>query len=395
MMLDELHTLPENLVARLDPVRVQEYVRAAGWQHRDLPNNGRSALYQRPHSKRDQIIIPLSKELADFAPRMGEAVAYLAQFEKRPALDILADLLLPESDVLRYREVSPAAATGDVPFDHGLALLAGARKTLLAAACSVLRPREPFHPRMSLAEADQFLSQCRLGQTERSSFAITIACPLHAVPAPPDLFALPFTREVTSLLMQSLHRLAHALERADSDGILRAEDDQPVLSANLCEGLLDMAPEGDDASLTIAASYARSLPSVGQEPPSVVRLRRDMFPQIEYLAGRLRPAAISERQFLVGFVETLNGRPNAANRPEGQVIVRVITPDEESLRARVDLDADNYVLADHAHMHNRPFSLEGILRRTGRTYRIEDVRDFDVITLDDSGEGQAQGQTTR
>jgi hypothetical protein len=118
--------------------------------------------------------------LKDFDLLMARAITVLADFEERPVHELLADLLLPDSDVLRFQESSPSAAAGDVPFDHGLSLLNGARKTLLAAACSTLRPAS-FHRRMSLTEAEQFLQRCRLGQTERGSFIITVACPLDAV----------------------------------------------------------------------------------------------------------------------------------------------------------------------------------------------------------------------
>jgi len=180
--------------------------------------------------------------------------------------------------------------------------------------------------------------------------------------------------------MRSLGRLAHSLEVADTDAVLREAEDQPVLSANLCEGLLDMTPVVDDASLTIAASFARSLPLVAEQtPPARVRLRRDLFPQIDYLAGRLRPAPPPQLQMLVGLVETLNGRPNADNRPEGQVTLRVITPEGE-LRARVELTAEQYAIADHLHMQNLPFSLEGLLHRTGRTFHVDRVTDFHAAT---------------
>jgi hypothetical protein len=87
----------------------------------------------------------------------------------------------------------------------------------------------------------------------------------------------------------------------------------------------------------------------------------------KYLAGRLRPAPPPQCQVLTGFVETLNGRPNADNRPEGQVTLRVITPEGE-LRARVELNAEQYAIADRLHMQNLPFSLEGLLhhRRVGQ-----------------------------
>src|SRR5262249_11776696 len=149
---------------------------------------------------------------------------------------------------------------------------------------------------------------------------------------------------------------------------------EPMLSANLCEGLLEMAPEGESSFLGVSAEFSRTLQGPpGVDSPTSVRLRREVFPRIEYLAGRLRPVQSPQRQVLVGLVETLNGRPNADNRPEGQVTLRIITPEGEILRARADLNADDYARADQAHMRNLPVVLEGVLRRVGRTVRIDDI----------------------
>ncbi len=92
MFLEELRTLPEDLVARLDPMRVQDYLCTSGWVHQPDPQ-GKVALYHRPESDLEQIILPLSRKLTDFTPRMAEAVACIAEWEKRPALEVLDDLL--------------------------------------------------------------------------------------------------------------------------------------------------------------------------------------------------------------------------------------------------------------------------------------------------------------
>jgi hypothetical protein len=193
MFLDELRALPEHLVARVDPVRAQEYVRASGWVQAPA-TNGKAITYQRPDLDNEQIRIPLSRELKDFTPRMAEAIAYLAIQEKRPALDLLHDLLLPPADVLRFQEAGPGANTGALPFEHGLELLSAARKLLLAAACSVIRP-VTFHPRTRLAEAERFVRNCLLGPVESGS-VFTIACPIEihldtASGAPPSAGVLP------------------------------------------------------------------------------------------------------------------------------------------------------------------------------------------------------------
>lgn len=380
MTLDELDTLPPETVHRLDPARVQEYARATGWRQEPRLGGGRTAVYERPESRLEQFTVPLSREAPDFDLTIATAVAVLARHEKRPAAVLLTELLFPPADILKFAESGPAATSGDLPLEHGLILLGGMRKLLLAAACSTREPR-PFHPRMSLAEAELFLQQCRLGQTEHGSFVITVACPLEAVPVEPNLFDSPsFTRRVTGLLMRSLDRLAHALELGNGDALLDQANLEPGLSANLCEALLDMAPEGEDSFLRITAAFSPTLPQPATGGlPTTVRLRRQWFPRIEYLAGRLRPATAAQRQLLVGLVETLNGRPNVANQPEGQVILRIITAESEGLRVRADLNAEDYARADRAHMRNHPVSLEGVLHQVGRTYRIDDIRNFALV----------------
>ncbi len=283
--------LPMPLLERLDPIQVKQYAKATGWVRERSLSDYRVAIYAHPTSDLDQILVPLIPRAYGFARAMGDVISILAEREQRPAIEILNDLLLPPADVIRFTEADATTANGDVPLDHGLALLTGARKALLAAACSERRPRQRFHPRMSLAEADQFLLAARLGQTERGSYTVTVACPLDAVTnTMPLLDAAPFTRRVTALLMRSLQRLSIALDADELDPLLDPPPEEPVLSANLCDGLLDMAPVGEGGTLTIGTSWARTLPPSAMIPlPGQVRFRRELFPRIEELASRLRP----------------------------------------------------------------------------------------------------------
>jgi hypothetical protein len=185
---------------------------------------------------------------------------------------------------------------------------------------------------------------------------------------------------VTALLMRSLHRLSLALDADELDPLLNPRPEEPIISANLCEGLLDMTPEGDGSTLTVSASWARTLPPPAAMPlPGLVRLPRETFVRIETLAERLRPAHSPQRQVLFGFVDTLNGRPNEDNQMEGQVILRLVDPENEIIRARTDLNATDYQTAWLAHGRNVPITLQGIVRRVGRVFRIDEVTDFHLL----------------
>ena len=374
MFLAELRTLPNDLVSLLSPVRVQEYVRAAGWIHQPALN-GKSAVYERPESRREQIIIPLSRDLADFTPRMAEAVAHVAVWEKRPARQLLDELLLPPADLIHFSHTGPATEVGGVPVAGGLRLLGRGPQTAVgrclrgvATGGTVLPPHKNRGGRVILAAVPT-------GADGKRSFTVSVACPLDTAS---PLEETPYSRRVTELLMQSLRRLAHAAETADPDAALSPTEGEPVVSANLCEALLDMMPEGRASELTITGSWERARFVADGLSPMTVRLRREDFALIESLARRLRPVSDPQRQTFLGVVETLNGRPGADGRVEGEVALTVLDPEGEPLRALVDLSADNYAAAAEAHLRVVPVSLEGVLRRDTRTSRIEDVTKFEL-----------------
>jgi hypothetical protein len=370
--------LPENLVARVTPGDVERYAQATGWVR--VPEvNGQIVVYRHPSSEVDQLVVPLVPEFDDYGRRMAEVVSRLAETEARPALEVLDDLLLPPADVLRFRITGPSTEQDSLPLERGIGLLAGVKKSLLAAACSVIRP-QAFHPRLSRAEANQFVEACRLGQTERGSFTVTVVCPLSPVDSPtPLLEDTPFGRQVTRLLVRSVAAIAEAPAN-DPDRLLHPVPAAAPLSANLCEGLLDMQPGAERATLTLGVTWARTLPPpAGERLPNTVHLRQEQFPLIGQLAQRLRPSAEPQQQVFAGFVEELRGVPGEDGRVQGEVGLSLIDPEGETLRAKAVLDADAYDQALEAHRHTLLVHLQGVLRRGFRTHRVDPVADFQVI----------------
>ncbi len=194
--------LPEALAADLDPPRAREYIQATGWARVPSLDNGKIVGFVDPNSDLDQLLIPVAHTLYDFNPRMAEVVAYVAEREKRPSLELLYELLLSPADLLFFRESGSSVGSIDIPLDQGLRLLIGVRKILLAATCTARHP-EVSHPRWSLSEAEPFVHRCRLAQFGHP-FAVTVACPLDAISDGNGSAEVPFARRVTTLLMRSL-----------------------------------------------------------------------------------------------------------------------------------------------------------------------------------------------
>jgi hypothetical protein len=368
--------IPLELAGHVTSVDARNYALATGWQ-RVEGLNGKLAVYTYPGHELDQLLIPLDHNLDDYGRLMAEVIRKLAAWEKRPAQAVLNDLLLPPADVIRFSLAGPETIRGTVPLERGIDLLAGVRRALLAAACSVIRPQQKFHPRLSRAEPEQLIRSCQLGQTERGSFTATLACPLDAVPTPPSLFGNePFARQTTALLMRSLHQVVEALDHDQPDKLIQPPPGWAVISSNFCEALVAMQPEGEQSSLRVTATWARTLPPSPQAHlPAAVELPPAYFPVLAQVAQQLRPSHAPQRDLFVGMIDTLNGNPGEDGRMQGEVIVLVLR-EEALLRARVDLGPEDYSKACDVHKVGGFVILEGILYPGIRLHRIEQVSRF-------------------
>ena len=353
------------------------YALANGWQRVEYGDGG-IALFDRPDSELDQLIIPLHPTGPDYSRRIVDVVMNLSEVENRPAEEVVNDLLMPGADVIRYRIISPDTDKGDVSLEDGLRILAGARRSLLAAACSVAAPVK-HHPRMSHAEATQFLDACRLRQTERGSFTVAIACPLNVEESLFDAHE-PFTRRATEFLMRSANRLVKSIESGKVDSIYEEQSDAPTISTNFCQALLQMQPEGERSRLAISVTWASTHPrEAGPEIPRELTFQHDYFPIVEDIYKKLIPSHEPSSSLFFGTVDTLNGDVNADGQVQGDTRL-LIAYEEEMVKARVDLNARDYQTAIQAHAKSQFVRFEGILHLGRRTHRITDVTGFEIMS---------------
>ena len=366
--------LPNDLLKQLRSTELRRYALATGWVRNEAVN-GRVAVFQHPSSDLDQLVVPVeTKDTDGYAVLAGEVIHKLASWEKRAANEVLNDLLLPPADVIRFRTSSPEAEIGSLPLDRTVQLLTGVRRLLSAVAHSTLTPQRYF-PRLRRTEAEEFVGRCQVGQTERGSFTLAVACPLDLPPAGSLLFenplVAPFPRRVTEMLMRTVEELAQATDFSRA-GELTDTAKHPGISANFCEALLLLRPSGDRSFLGVSSSWSRVLPvgDARRRMRAEVELRQEAFEAAEQLAPRLRPDPSATEDLYVGFVEELRGgtAPEGSG-PSGEVWLSVYD-DGDFVRARANLSVSQYAIANAAHMAGELIRLRGILRRLPRYREI-------------------------
>lgn len=378
-----MQTMPEHILdslSRLSPRDVMGYAKARGWQQ--FRTTGKLMIFNRSEpSSLDQLLVPVDASRPDFADRMREAVERLVEFEKLPAASVVVNLMNYSADVLRFRMASQRAERGTLPLIQAIDLLAGARHSLLAAAHSVLLPRK-HHPKLSRNEAVQLLEACQMGQTEQGSFVVAISCPMRAVDEEQaGLFVphRPFARQTTSLLTRALAQLDQAIEENRINSVV--DEENPIVSANLCEALLKMRPAQDGGILEFIPSWAPSEP-IDLDPDVLGRsiiFSCDEFDAIEDVYRQLRPTEESLAKLWIAFVDELKGTGDDTGSREGEVVFTIFD-DDQLIRAKATLSKDQYQIAYEAHNPIRPLVVHGHLNRGPRVSRLTQISELRPAT---------------
>ncbi|HSN96983.1 MAG TPA: hypothetical protein VLS89_01755, partial [Candidatus Nanopelagicales bacterium] len=236
-----------------------------------------------------------------------------------------------------------------------------------------------FHPRMTLREAEAFVSRCRLGQTEHGSFVATVECDLDVGDTALPLFEgeEPFGRKATTLLIRSMARVVEAIRTDDLQALTEPRPGEVVVSANLCEAILEMMPKPEDVSLRITPSWSPVLPAP-RDVPAMVRVERQYGPVIVQVARALRPTKGPAPDLFIGKVDALQGQPGPDGRMQGEVVLGAQVEDE-ILKIRLDLGPEDYAGACDAHRDGQYVSVHGVLHRGARMHRLEEASGFRVV----------------
>jgi hypothetical protein len=358
--------LPEALLRQLIPAQVRWFAVQAGW--RPVEGVKRPVIVlSHPTDDLAQLQIPIAGSDRERAFLMGEAVRQLAVSQKRSAGELLNDLAMPPSDVLRLQMESRDAESGTLPLEEGLRLLEGGRDLLMAAACSAHHPQAYF-PRQSYAPAQDFLRSCRVGQTERGSFVATILAPVTPEVAPSlfdngqeafDLFQEPYERRVTPLL-------------GVSQGV----------SANLCEALGAMGPFDLTAALRIGISWS---PNRRRVPVAIHQLAfsHAELPFVREVGRRLRERIEPHRERVEGPVVSLHAEPaQLFEQFKGRVVIRALIAGRTE-RVRFLLSQAEYGLACDAHRDHHRVGVEGVLKRDAQAKMFDLLQPQDFRVLGD------------
>ncbi len=375
-----------NIASLIAPADLRDYAKSRGW--RLLPDGTKDRLYVLAHPKfaRRQLVFPMDASAPDYAEaieRMVEKIAALEDWTPEAAIKSLWEF---KEDAISFRVQSPRLDKSSLPLPFAGAMVQSVQQLLLACASSVLVPLKR-HPRLNRAEAVQFLETARFGQTQRGSFVLNVSCPVQAIEAQgvlfPDEKDLPFVRRATLCLQRSLSGLVGAIENDTLDRFIEAAKASatPLISANFCEALTQLEDETLKNSVEIGVAWAGSIPRPPElEPQTVVRVQNEYFSRIEEVRRELRSGEQATQDVFIGTVESLNGEMGEDRQRSGEVVLSLLLPEGDRVRARASLNARQYAEADKAHMTEGSYvKVAGTLHPGRQPRQLLELRLFELI----------------
>ena len=380
-------------LARLSLLDVRSYLESQRWRsERRYGNvaNVYSAIGR--DGETVELLLPLREDVADYAARMGDVVATLAEVEDRSEEAVYGDLVRSGFDVIRFRAPN-ADDAGTIDLGAGVVLYDQAKEALVAAANAAIKPRRAYRGNSS-ERAKSYLDSLRLGQTEIGSYVLTVLSPVQPTleSTEPTLFPDleqgddPFSRVVTRTLARSLSAAKFAVTEATATGKLDPFELAIELgvSANLCDAIARLAGEGNGIDISLTWSRVRRAPE---------RNVRHFFTTDNARVLSEAATAFREREpqsdiTIEGFVIGLERKPEEF---DGKAKIRGFVED------RVRTLSAEFILPDykkvvHAHERKLRVRVDGDLVRRGQMYYLESARNLIVVEGDEDFTGRWSGK---
>jgi hypothetical protein len=394
-MIQNLESLPIESLNAITPRSMKLYLMSIGWV--SIADNPTSvAVFTPPSNDKVQIQIPNIAGTKAYPLMLEDAIKTISKIEGALTNEILGDVpYLAASDILKIRRISEETVDGSIPFIDGVELINSAKGMLVATACSRFS-RKQFHARLWCAKADEFIKKCKIGQTERGSFVLRVICPTGV----PDRIGqnslddftyvtsdIPKTetRFITSELMRSVDFVIKSIRNVDNyniNRIINKEDGDPVISANFCDAVSILEPEGDAETVDLSMKWAGGVkPSNGV--PNTITLVNSDFPKLSEVANSLRPPSEAKIGEFVGKIESITEIDDSIDITEAiSEFVLTFEYNDRLIKAKVQFSGNERKFAYESSQRRNHVRVIGGLRKDRRTYYIDDATIGGINKLD-------------
>lgn len=364
------------MAGKINHVDLMKYVTELGWCKFEGKVRSGISVYQKAlDNKLYQITIPCDRTFSDYSLAMKMVVEVLSITEGKSEEQLILELLNPLSDILRVRHISPSVENGSILFEDAISLFENSKKLLLNATLDCCAYKKIYRGRPP-ENVQQFINNCRYGQTEIGSYVISLVCPFMtfdndeikqlSIFTDEEESSISITRRATRKLIESIHEIKHTIEKGEDLSNL-IEDPQKNISVSFIEALSNLNIGSKNHSLEISAKWA---PTVRFNKPEMtnVELSNDYYAPLKSVVDKYKKEEEIATKILEGRISKLNASPNIEERKNGTATLVYINHAAKATKITLELSKNDYDTAISAHSEGKTIRARGEI--VGRNMKV-------------------------
>lgn len=348
----------EELINQLDPNLLAKYLQQNGWKLLKTKKDYIKVLQYFIKGRLDkQVNIPLDRELGDYITSLRNALNTVATVEKRSYEDLLNSLMYYTSDTIKIRLNRPSVVAGSIVMDDAINMFSNVKKLIEAAAMDLSCPKVLHRGRMT-STVQNFIDNCRFGQTEIGSYIITVICPLSKddaangvranILSDEELYDASMARQVTDRIMRTINTLKN-----DLDTLIEIDNSTRMIgyhmSSNFVDALSGLNLDHEDAELEFMVNWA-PVAKKKTDYDNKVRISHAYYDRLIDLSNRIK-AKHTEDFDICGKVIRLESELEEDNYYYGKVTIAYVGEGRTKRKQTMWVDKANYDLAVKAHFN--------------------------------------------
>ncbi|MDX9912891.1 MAG: hypothetical protein RBS39_13790 [Phycisphaerales bacterium] len=364
----------ESVLRNIDPQSVARFLSRQGY-NRDGGRPGQVEVFSSEGG--DMILVPLNQHADDYARRLRDIVELFTD-DTTPLDDVVGKIVLPQSDIMRYRIETPETTWGHLRLHYTQEAMGALYNILQYTAAGVSSQRTDYR-RVSEA-AHSFAQQCRFGQTEYGSFVLKVFCPVEPIVARDDV-GEPFGRQTTRAVIENLEFLAS--ERSEDP----EEPLPPTLNRQVATSVHRLRPQGnlgvqtevlmryialepDEVTLAHRATPAK------KDDVTKLDLGPFIFSRAKSVRDRLKKAEEFEPELLRGHIETLHKDRPVRDTDQSHEVTLDVRYGTSRRKLRVRLLPRQYRDAIRWHDSNTEVDVDAVIDKRGKVWSVYRLNDF-------------------
>lgn len=363
---------------RIAPEKVAGFLSRKGFECRGV--RGDTAVFVRYG---EVLVAPTRQDSSDYPRRLRDLLELFVD-DTTSLDDVVGTVVLPDSDIVRYRVQTPEATWGHLRLHYTHEAMHALYDLLRYSAAGVSTRRADY--RRISESAALFANQCQFGQTEFGSFVLKVFCPTSPA-GTPAVEEAGFGRTATKAVVENLAFLAS--ERAD----IPEEPLPPTLNRQVAKAVLRLNPRTDlwaETEFRVRYSpvpHDRELEADVPIPEfTTLQLGPFIYSRAQSVRDRLKKALEFERELLRGYIVHLQKDPPTAHEQSHQITLQVkVGASPRMLKVR--LLPKDYRRAVQWHDENLQVDIDAVVDKRATVWSVAELIDLQPTDRSKRGPG--------